>query len=442
MQPTFRRPFPVASNVFVTRLHVRYDAAHFPEDLVFQETGDRTNFQGRYVLRHPWTGTETCGEADAYRRDLPERFERRGAGAGVAHGLGGRRHPPSQRQPAGWAVDDKVPGGAGSGGSGDTLSGAMSGPETDFANPQLLIAPAALHARIGSTSGPPVLLIDTRPAEQFAGGHIAGAAHFDLFGLSLTDTDPAPLRAFLWMIEHLFAARGTAADRPVVVYDEQSGVRAARAFWFLELFGHPDVRVLDGGFNAWAARVCRFRARPRRRSRPSGRASVARRFSRPGARCRTASAGKVASLVDTRTPEEHHGTLVRAARGGTIPGSVHLEWTQQSRMPRDASSCAPELRAMYEDRRHHAGSRRRHLLSGRIPRRPLRISRCACSATRVCATTSARGANGAIASNCRSRRERRRVERARATAGCGDQAGDYGNGPRLSGGTSSCSRSP
>ena len=44
-----------ARDVFVTRLHVRYDAEHFPEDLVFQETGDRTNFQGRYVMRHPWT---------------------------------------------------------------------------------------------------------------------------------------------------------------------------------------------------------------------------------------------------------------------------------------------------------------------------------------------------------------------------------------------------
>ena len=56
------RPMPRggASNVFVTRLHVRYDGAHFPEDLVFQETGDRANFQGRYVLRHAWTGNETC----------------------------------------------------------------------------------------------------------------------------------------------------------------------------------------------------------------------------------------------------------------------------------------------------------------------------------------------------------------------------------------------
>jgi hypothetical protein len=65
-----------AQNVFITRLHLRYDGAHFPEDLVFQETGDRTNFQGRYILRHPWTGKERCAAADEYRRELPQRFER------------------------------------------------------------------------------------------------------------------------------------------------------------------------------------------------------------------------------------------------------------------------------------------------------------------------------------------------------------------------------
>ncbi|MEO8258977.1 MAG: DUF2330 domain-containing protein [Acidobacteriota bacterium] len=56
-----------APDVFLTRLHVRYDNAHFPEDLVFQETADRTNFQGRYVLRHPWTGPAQCSQAIAYR---------------------------------------------------------------------------------------------------------------------------------------------------------------------------------------------------------------------------------------------------------------------------------------------------------------------------------------------------------------------------------------
>ena len=62
-------------DVFLSRLHVRYDNAHFPEDLVFQETADRTNFQGRYVLRHPWTGTESCAAASAYRVNLKDRRE-------------------------------------------------------------------------------------------------------------------------------------------------------------------------------------------------------------------------------------------------------------------------------------------------------------------------------------------------------------------------------
>lgn len=64
-----------ARDVFVTRLHVSYDAEHFPEDLMFKETGDRTNFQGRYVLRHPYKGDAQCEAADQYRASLPERYE-------------------------------------------------------------------------------------------------------------------------------------------------------------------------------------------------------------------------------------------------------------------------------------------------------------------------------------------------------------------------------
>lgn len=65
-----------APNVYVTRLHVRYDAEHFPEDLMFAETPDRTNFQARFVLRHPWTGDATCPAAEQYKKALPERLEK------------------------------------------------------------------------------------------------------------------------------------------------------------------------------------------------------------------------------------------------------------------------------------------------------------------------------------------------------------------------------
>ena len=64
-----------AQDVFVTRLHVRYDSEHFPEDLVFQETGDRQNYQGRYVIRRPWKGEATC-DISAYQSELHDRQER------------------------------------------------------------------------------------------------------------------------------------------------------------------------------------------------------------------------------------------------------------------------------------------------------------------------------------------------------------------------------
>ena len=55
-----RRPGGGGVNVLLTRLHVRYDAEHVPEDLVFQQTSDRGNFQARYVLQHAFTAAWTA----------------------------------------------------------------------------------------------------------------------------------------------------------------------------------------------------------------------------------------------------------------------------------------------------------------------------------------------------------------------------------------------
>ncbi|RKZ84802.1 MAG: DUF2330 domain-containing protein [Candidatus Parabeggiatoa sp. nov. 1] len=68
----FKKP---ARDVFVTRLHVRYDAKNFPEDLRFRETAFRSNFQGRYILRQPWTGNDNCPAAREYERQLKKRLE-------------------------------------------------------------------------------------------------------------------------------------------------------------------------------------------------------------------------------------------------------------------------------------------------------------------------------------------------------------------------------
>ena len=63
-------------NVFLTRLHARYDRASFPEDLVLQITADREAFQSRVVVRHEWNGEPGCDAANAYFSSLPARRER------------------------------------------------------------------------------------------------------------------------------------------------------------------------------------------------------------------------------------------------------------------------------------------------------------------------------------------------------------------------------
>jgi hypothetical protein len=57
----------------LTRLHVRYDSERFPEDLMFQETGDQQSFQGRYVMHHPYRGEIRCEAGEQYRRQLSDR---------------------------------------------------------------------------------------------------------------------------------------------------------------------------------------------------------------------------------------------------------------------------------------------------------------------------------------------------------------------------------
>jgi hypothetical protein len=67
---------PMGSGVFLTRLHVRYDRNHFPEDLTLNETGDNQNFQGRYVMHHLWAGQSKCPAIDRYKQSVAERGQK------------------------------------------------------------------------------------------------------------------------------------------------------------------------------------------------------------------------------------------------------------------------------------------------------------------------------------------------------------------------------
>jgi len=65
-----------SNSTFITRLHVRYTRNKFPEDLMFKETPNREQFQGRYVLRHAFAGEAKCEAGNQYRKSLVQRQEK------------------------------------------------------------------------------------------------------------------------------------------------------------------------------------------------------------------------------------------------------------------------------------------------------------------------------------------------------------------------------
>jgi thiosulfate/3-mercaptopyruvate sulfurtransferase len=214
-----------------------------------------------------------------------------------------------------------------------------------YTNADLLWSPQELYARLDD---PNLRIIDVRPTQALVQeGWIRGAAHFDLFGLSLNNTAPEPLQAFMWAIEHILELRGVNLDTPVVFYEDIAGMRAARGFWFAEYLGHTDAHVLDGGFNAWKAAKL-----PSSRRMQAPTATTFRSRPRPELHW---SADELSAhlrdtdlaLIDTRSDEEYVGKSIRAARGGTIPGAIHLEWTHNLDA-QGAFKPGPELRAMYE----------------------------------------------------------------------------------------------
>jgi thiosulfate/3-mercaptopyruvate sulfurtransferase len=216
--------------------------------------------------------------------------------------------------------------------------------EKQYARETLLTTVAELQSKLGAAN---LCVIDVRPAEDYARGHIPGATHFDLFGLSLVDTSEAPLKAFMFMIHHVLELRGVNESKEVVFYEDNSGMRAARGLWFLEYYGHANVKMLDGGFKAWQAAgapVATEAAAPKTATfRVSERRDV---LATADDVLRSLGKSEIA-ILDTRSAGEYYGTHVRAARGGAIPGAVHIEWTDNLDAEGKFKSNA-DLKSMYE----------------------------------------------------------------------------------------------
>jgi len=125
---------------------------------------------------------------------------------------------------------------------------------------RLLVSPAALAEELVGEPAP--VLLDVRwrlggppGLDSYREGHLPGAVFVDLDRDLAAPPGPAgrhPLPDPATFTDAMRAA-GVSQDRPVIVYDDRDATAAARGWWLLRYYGHEDVRVLDGGYQAWLA---------------------------------------------------------------------------------------------------------------------------------------------------------------------------------------------
>ena len=162
-------------------------------------------------------------------------------------------------------------------------------------------------------------------SELYAGAHVAEAPHLDL-DTALAGTPGVRGRHPLpdpEVLEAALQACGLGDEDDVVVYDQESSLGAARAWWVLRWAGHPSVRVLDGGLSAWRRAGQPVTADP---AKPTRGSITVQPGSVPVLDARSAAdMARAGILLDVRTAERYRGGHEPIDHvAGHIPGAVNL----------------------------------------------------------------------------------------------------------------------
>jgi thiosulfate/3-mercaptopyruvate sulfurtransferase len=194
-----------------------------------------------------------------------------------------------------------------------------------------------------------VRVVDMRQG-GYAEGHVPGAVYLSPVAIRDAKAPPTFLPSPA-AFEAMMAALGISDATRVVAYDERGGIYAARLWWILNYYGHPNVALMNGGWIKWTAEH-----RPASAAAPAPGAAT---FTARPLPARIATAGDVVAaidkpgvkIIDARTPAEIEGKDLRGIRrGGFVPSSIPIYWEDLLDPQKKTFRPAEEIRKIYEDR--------------------------------------------------------------------------------------------
>jgi thiosulfate/3-mercaptopyruvate sulfurtransferase len=215
-----------------------------------------------------------------------------------------------------------------------------------YAHPEQLVDTDWVAAHAGDAD---VRIVDMRQS-GYPAGHVPGAVYLSPVAIRDAQAPPTFLPAPA-AFEDLMATLGISDATRVIVYDERGGIYAARLWWILNYFGHPNVALMNGGWIKWTAehrtasaeapapRAARFTARPQPKWVATA-SDVVGAIDKPGV-----------SIVDARTAAEIEGKDLRnIRRGGFVPSSIPIYWEDLLDPQQRTFKSADELKQIYESR--------------------------------------------------------------------------------------------
>jgi len=171
-----------------------------------------------------------------------------------------------------------------------------------------------------------LVIIDLSRAPIYARNHIPGAVHIEYSQIVSSKPPIMGLLPAAKAFSDVLSAAGINPESHVVAYDDEGGAKACRLLWTLDVAGHKNFSLLNGGLQAWVNE---------NHATSEGIETVVPSeykvtFTDNGTINKTEILAKLGdpnvAFLDVRSPGEFAGTDKRALNGGHIPGAVNLEW--------------------------------------------------------------------------------------------------------------------